>query len=72
MPLLNFSLTIVLLRTRIKSSSKMNVKHCEVENKVFKVRFEGIHGGPWISVTERFPGNAFSVAFEDQEVAWIL
>ena len=43
-----------------------------MEKKDFEVRLEGIHGGPWISVTERFPGNAFSVAFEDQEVAWIL
>lgn len=23
-------------------------------------RFEGIHGGSWISVTEKFPGNAYS------------
>ncbi|RVW99158.1 hypothetical protein CK203_019091 [Vitis vinifera] len=59
-------------RTRIKSSSKMNVKHCEVENKVFKVRFEGIHGGPWISFTERVPGHAFLVVFEEEEVASIL
>ena len=40
--------------------------------KVFKVRFEGIHVGPWISVTKKVPGHAFSVAFEEEEIVWIL
>ena len=44
----------------------------KVEKKVFEVKFEGIHGGPWISVTERFQEKAFSVAFEEEEVIWIM
>ena len=44
----------------------------EVEKKVFEVRFEGIHVDPWISATEKVQGHAFSVAFEEMEIVWIL
>ena len=40
----------------------------EVEKKVFEIRFEGIHVGPWISVTEKVQGHAF----EEMEIVWIL
>ena len=43
-----------------------------MEKKFFEVRFEGIQGGPWISVLERTPRWALSVVFEEEEVVWIL
>lgn len=46
-------------------------KQFEVEKKAFKVKFEGIHKGTWVSITKRFQGSTFMVAFEKDELAWL-
>ena len=50
----------------------MGEKSFKVEKKVFKVKFEGIYGGPCISIMERLQGKVFWVAFEEEKVIWIM
>ena len=54
----------------IKAST--GLKCFGVEKKTFLISFQGIHGGPWISVMKRNQGHAFSITFEEEEVAWIF
>nr|CAN65297.1 hypothetical protein VITISV_008129 [Vitis vinifera] len=49
----------------------MAVKLFEAEKNIFDVKFEGFHGVKWTSVTERFRGAVFLVAFEGDEIAWL-
>lgn len=44
----------------------------EVEKEIFEVRFEGYHERSWISITKRIQGVAFSMAFEREEIGWLL
>ena len=39
----------------------------DVERKAFQVKFEGINGGMWISITERSRGFVVSLGFGEEE-----
>ncbi|RVW96808.1 Transposon TX1 uncharacterized 149 kDa protein [Vitis vinifera] len=44
----------------------------DVERKAFQVKFEGINGGMWFSITERSRGFVVSLGFGEEELDWLL
>ena len=44
----------------------------DVERKAFQVKFEGINGGMWLSITERSRGFVVSLGFGEEELDWLL
>ena len=44
----------------------------DVERKAFQVKFEGINGGMWFSITERSRGVVVSLGFGEEELDWLL
>ena len=44
----------------------------DVERKAFQVKFEGINGGMWISISERSRGFVVSLGFGEEELDWLL
>ena len=43
-----------------------------MERKAFQVKFEGINGGMWLSITERSRGFVVSLGFGEEELDWLL
>ena len=44
----------------------------DVERKAFQVKFVGINGGMWISITKRSQGFVVLLGFGKEELDWLL
>ena len=43
-----------------------------MEKKSFQVKFEGLTGGTWVSITERSRGFVVSIGFDMEELDWLM
>ncbi|RVX05716.1 hypothetical protein CK203_027327 [Vitis vinifera] len=51
---------------------KCKVERIIVEKKSFQVKFEGLTGGTWVSITERSRGFVVSIGFDMEELDWLM